>query len=102
MRPRSPVCWSRSAAITIIISCNTASTLITCVAFSASSRNHQSLSVVINKLKSNISREVCSEFGRLPPLWATGYLARSVGRVRIQAVKKYVAHQAEHHGIVHG
>jgi putative transposase len=31
-------------------------------------------------------------------LWATGYLARSVGRVRIQAVKQYISHQAEHHG----
>jgi len=58
----------------------------------------QSISVVINKLKSNISREFCSEFGREPPLWATGYLARSIGRVRVQAVKQYLAHQAEHHG----
>ena len=57
-----------------------------------------SISVVINKLKSNVSREFCSGFGLEPPLWATGYLARSVGRVRIQAVKEYLANQAEHHG----
>jgi putative transposase len=58
----------------------------------------QSISVLINKLKSNVSREFCSGFGLEPPLWATGYLARSVGRVRIQAVKEYLANQAEHHG----
>jgi putative transposase len=58
----------------------------------------QSISVVINKLKSNISRELCLEFGLQAPLWATGYLAQSVGRVRIRAVKNYMAHQAEHHG----
>lgn len=58
----------------------------------------QSISAVINKVKSNVSREFCSEFGLQPPLWATGYLARSVGRVRIGAVKEYLAHQAEHHG----
>jgi putative transposase len=53
---------------------------------------------VINTLKSNISREFNAKFGLKPPLWATGYLARSVGRTRIQAVKQYLAHQAEHHG----
>jgi putative transposase len=58
----------------------------------------QAISVVINRLKANISREFCREFGLEPPLWATGYLARSVGRVRIHAVKQYLAHQAEHHG----
>jgi len=58
----------------------------------------QAISVVINKLKSNISREFGAEFALEPPLWATGYLARSVGRVRIQAVRHYLAHQGEHHG----
>ena len=53
---------------------------------------------MVNKLKSNVSREFCSEFGLDAPLWATGYLARSVGRVRIQAVKQYLADQAKHHG----
>ena len=56
------------------------------------------ISRVVNKLKSNVSRQFCAEIGLEPPLWATGYLARSVGRVRIQAVKQYLAHQAEHHG----
>jgi len=58
----------------------------------------QTISTVINKLKSNISRGLCSEFGIQAPLWATGYLARSVGHVRIQEVKHYLAHQADHHG----
>ena len=58
----------------------------------------QSIADVLNKLKSNISREFCSEFSLKAPLWATGYLARSVGRVRLQAVKQYLANQAEHHG----
>ena len=58
----------------------------------------QALSIVINKVKSNVSREFCSEFSLEPRLWATGYLARSVGRVRIQAVKQYLAQQSEHHG----
>jgi putative transposase len=58
----------------------------------------QVISIVINKLKSNVSREFCSEYSLEPPLWATGYLARSVGRMSIQAVKQYLAHQSEHHG----
>ncbi len=31
-------------------------------------------------------------------MWARGYLARSVGRVRIDAVRVYLQLQAEHHG----
>jgi REP-associated tyrosine transposase len=58
----------------------------------------QVISKVVNTLKSNLSREFGSEYKLEPPLWATGYLARSVGRVRIQAVKKYLEAQSEHHG----
>ena len=61
-------------------------------------RPDHAISRVVNTLKSNLARKICSEFGLEPPLWATGYLARSVGRVRIQAVKQYLANQAEHHG----
>src|SRR5262249_35916186 len=32
------------------------------------------------------------------PIWARGYLARSVGRVNISTIKQYIGHQAEHHG----
>jgi putative transposase len=59
---------------------------------------NQSISKVVNMLKSNMSREFCLSFGLRAPLWAAGYLARSVGRIRIQAVKEYLANQAEHHG----
>jgi len=31
-------------------------------------------------------------------MWADGFLARSVGRVRIDVVKKYIDSQSEHHG----
>lgn len=61
-------------------------------------RPNHSISGVINKLKSNVSREFCLEFGLQAPLWATGYLAHTVGRVRIKAVKEYLANQSEHHG----
>ena len=37
-------------------------------------------------------------FGSDPPVWARGYLARSTGRVKVQAVKRYLDSQAEHHG----
>src|SRR5262245_55348288 len=33
-----------------------------------------------------------------PPIWADGFLARSVGRVRIEAVQIYLDQQSEHHG----
>jgi REP-associated tyrosine transposase len=61
-------------------------------------RPDQPISVVLNKIKSNTSREFCSEYHLTAPLWATGYLARSIGRVRIQAVKQYLSRQSEHHG----
>ncbi len=49
---------------------------------------------VLQTLKSNSSRELI-----LPkPVWARGYLARSVGRMRIDAVREYLDHQSEHHG----
>jgi len=33
-----------------------------------------------------------------PPLWARGYLARSIGQVRISGVRTYLDQQAAHHG----
>jgi len=59
------------------------------------------ISKVLNTLKSNLSREFCSDYKLEPPLWATGYLARSVGRVRIEAVKKYLAANLNITGIAH-
>jgi len=52
------------------------------------------ISKVVQTLKCNSSRDLA-----LPkPVWARGYLARSVGRVRIDAVRKYLEQQSEHHG----
>ncbi len=56
------------------------------------------ISIVAQTLKGNSSREFGARLGMEPPLWKKGYLARSVGRVRIQAVKRYLAEQSEHHG----
>ena len=61
-------------------------------------RPSQVISDALKKLKGRSSAAICQEFGLDPPLWARGYLARSVGRVRIQAVKRYLENQAEHHG----
>lgn len=54
----------------------------------------QRISNVIQKLKANSSRELNLGDG----FWQRGYLARSVGRVRIGAIKSYIDRQAEHHG----
>ena len=61
-------------------------------------RPSQAIATVIQKLKGNLSREYNVSFATTPPLWARGYLARSVGRVRVEAVKHYLENQAEHHG----
>ncbi|HXD34472.1 MAG TPA: IS200/IS605 family transposase [Pyrinomonadaceae bacterium] len=52
------------------------------------------ISDVILKLKANSSRELNLGDG----FWQRGYLAKSVGRVRIDNVKAYIAEQSEHHG----
>src|SRR6185295_9992229 len=54
----------------------------------------QRISDVILKLKANSSREL--NFG--DGFWQRGYLARSVGRVQISAIKSYIDRQPEHHG----
>lgn len=56
------------------------------------------ISRVINIAKSNVSRQFCAAMNIEPPLWATGYLARSTGRVSIQTAKEYLSKQSEHHG----
>jgi putative transposase len=61
-------------------------------------RPEHDLSTVIGKIKANSARECGLQIGIAAPLWARGYLARSVGRVSISAVKQYIEHQAEHHG----
>jgi putative transposase len=61
-------------------------------------RPNQIISEVLKAVKTASSTAVCREFGIVAPLWARGYLARSLGSVRLQAVKQYIALQAEHHG----
>jgi putative transposase len=63
-----------------------------------SMRPSQLISDALKRLKGRSSSAICQEFGLAPPLWARGYLARSAGRVRVQAVNRYLANQAEHHG----
>ncbi len=61
-------------------------------------RPSQLISDMLKRLKGRSSTALCREFALTPPLWARGYLARSAGRVRVQAVKHYLDSQAEHHG----
>ncbi|MBI3952316.1 MAG: IS200/IS605 family transposase [Acidobacteria bacterium] len=57
------------------------------------------IATVIQKLKANSAREFRIQFPDVSlPLWARGYFARSVGQVRIEAVRRYLDQQAEHHG----
>jgi putative transposase len=56
------------------------------------------LSTVVGKIKANAARECGRQLHLAAPLWARGYLARSVGRVQLSAVKHYIEQQAEHHG----
>lgn len=61
-------------------------------------RPEQVISDALKKLKARSSAAICQGFGLTPPLWGRGYLARSVGKVRVQAVKQYLISQAEHQG----
>jgi putative transposase len=61
-------------------------------------RPSDSISKTLQTVKTNLSRELGSRFGLQAPVWADGFLARSAGRVRIDAVKHYLDFQSEHHG----
>jgi putative transposase len=61
-------------------------------------RPTQVIAEAVKKLKGRSSAAMIKEFGLTPPVWARGYLARSTGRVRAEAVKRYLSTQAEHHG----
>ena len=61
-------------------------------------RPEQVISSVVQTVKANASRVVSAELGLALPVWARGYLARSVGSVRLSIVKEYLLRQAEHHG----
>jgi REP-associated tyrosine transposase len=61
-------------------------------------RPSHSISKTLQTVKTNLSRELGARFDLRPPVWADGFLARSAGRVRIEAVKRYLDLQSEHHG----
>jgi len=61
-------------------------------------RPAQAISKVIQTIKANSARIFGAQFALTPPLWGRGFLARSVGRVRLGVVKEYINGQAEHHG----
>ncbi|MBO0798245.1 MAG: IS200/IS605 family transposase [Blastocatellia bacterium] len=61
-------------------------------------RPGQSISKVVQTIKANSARLFLEQFALSPPLWGRGFLARSVGRVRLGIVKRYIGEQAEHHG----
>jgi putative transposase len=61
-------------------------------------RPQQTISAVIQTIKANTARECGIQLSLTAPVWARGYLARGVGRVRAGVVKQYIARQAEHHG----
>ena len=61
-------------------------------------RPEHRISDVLKKLKGRSSATLCSQLKITAPLWAVGYLARSTGKVRVQAIKHYLDRQAAHHG----
>jgi len=58
----------------------------------------QPISKVLQTIKTNSSRECSEQFDLAKPVWARGFLAKSVGRMRIGAVRKYLERQSKHHG----
>ena len=61
-------------------------------------RPEQSVAKTVQTLKTNSSREAARQLTLQGPVWARGYLARSVGLVRIDVVKEYLKQQPAHHG----
>jgi putative transposase len=59
---------------------------------------HHDISAVIRTLKANSSRQFCVIQSVAAPTWARGFLAQSVGKARVEAVRNYLNEQAEHHG----
>jgi putative transposase len=58
----------------------------------------QTVAKAVQVLKANSSRELRRSFHLSVPVWATGYLARSSGAVRISTVREYLDEQPIHHG----
>ncbi|HYL98636.1 MAG TPA: IS200/IS605 family transposase [Blastocatellia bacterium] len=60
-------------------------------------RPQHATSKVVQTLKSNSATEFGCARSITRPLWGRGYLAISVGKVRIGTVREYLRRQAEHH-----
>ncbi len=56
-------------------------------------RPEQAVAAVVQTIKANSAR-----IGANKPVWARGYLAQSIGRMQIDAVRQYLIAQASHHG----
>ncbi len=59
---------------------------------------NQPISKAMQTIKTNSARECSRQFFLAKPVWARGFLAKSVGRMRIDAVQAYLEQQAKHHG----
>ena len=57
-------------------------------------RPDQAVAKAVQTVKANSSVEWNRTYSLQPPLWARGYLTRSVGEVRIGAVRHYLDQQA--------
>jgi REP element-mobilizing transposase RayT len=61
-------------------------------------RPDQAVAKTCQIIKTNSSREWGCKFDTKPPLWARGYLAQSVGEVRLETISEYLNNQSAHHG----
>ena len=61
-------------------------------------RPNQSVSNVVQVIKTNASRGCGLQLKLTRPVWARGFMGKTLGRVRLGAVQQYLAQQAEHHG----
>jgi putative transposase len=61
-------------------------------------RPSETISKVVQTVKTNSARAFSSACDLNAPIWGRGYLAKSVGRVRTGEVKRYIEGQSEHHG----
>lgn len=61
-------------------------------------RPNQSISSVVQTIKANASRECGLRLKLNTKIWARGFLATTIGKMRLDAVREYLEQQGEHHG----
>lgn len=61
-------------------------------------RPDQPISNVVQVIKANASRECGLRLKLNTKVWARGFLATTIGKMRLDAVREYLAQQGEHHG----